>query len=230
MDVAVLGGAFDPPHVGHLFLAMATVRLHFARSVWIMPSPDRPDKSMVRGFDERIDLVGTAILQIPQELRGHIVPSTFERDLGTFRGSLFLMESLRKKFPTQRFGFVLGGDTLEKIATWNDPIAGVMTGTQFVQSVPCCIFARESQCSDHPFLTGAHKDTLCFGDLDSVAQELSLQMEDSMWQQARNSSHCYAEISSTRIRQELSSPTPDNDYLIWALGSRVMESVLKRSQ
>jgi nicotinate (nicotinamide) nucleotide adenylyltransferase len=230
VDIAILGGAFDPPHVGHLFLAMSAIRMGFADSVWIMPSPDRPDKTMLRGFDERFELINTAISQVPSELRPLLTASAYERDLGVFRGSLFLMASLSRSYPDRLFGFIMGGDTLEKLGTWNDPVTGAMTGELFLESVPCCIFARESQSVATQLLSHAHRLTTCVAHLDTVAQQLGLEMDDPKWRQARQHQHCYSEISSTRIRKELASVEPDEDYLLWALGSRVLDKVIKRSQ
>ena len=234
VDIAILGGAFDPPHVGHLFLAMSAIRMDFADTVWIMPSPDRPDKTMLRGFDERFELINTAISQVPRELRPLLTASAYERDLGVFRGSLFLMASLSRSYQDRQFGFIMGSDTLEKLGTWNDPVTGALTGERFLESVPCCIFARESQSVAMQLLSHAHPLTKCVADLDTVAQQLGLGMDDPKWHQSRNQSHsqlhCYSEISSTRIRKELASAEPDEDYLRWALGSRVLGKVIKRSQ
>jgi nicotinate (nicotinamide) nucleotide adenylyltransferase len=230
VDVAVLGGAFDPPHVGHLFLAMAAIRMGFADSVWIIPSPDRPDKTMLRDFDERFDLVNTAISQVPRELRPLLTASTYERDLGVFRGSLFLMASLGRSYPDRQFGFIMGGDTLEKLGTWNDPVSGAMTGTPFLESVPCCIFARQPLNVAQQSLSQTHKLSRYVADLDTAAQQLGLDLDDLGWRQAQKQPHFYSEISSTRIRKELSSPEPDEDYLMWALGSRVLHKVIKLSQ
>jgi nicotinic acid mononucleotide adenylyltransferase len=192
---------------------------------------------MLRGFDERFDLVNTAISQVPTELRPLVTASTYELDLGVFRGSLFLMESLGRSYPDRQFGFIMGGDTLEKLGTWNDPVTGALTGERFLESVPCCIFSRESQSVAMPLLSRAHSLTKCVADLDTVAQQLGLDLDDPKWRQAHRQSQgqsishvdCYSEISSTRIRKELASAEPDEDYLMWALGSRVLDKVIKRS-
>jgi nicotinic acid mononucleotide adenylyltransferase len=148
------------------------------------------------------------------------------------------MASLSRTYSDRQFGFIMGGDTLEKLGTWNDPVTGALTGTQFVESVPCCIFARESQSVAMQLQSHAHPLTKCVADLDTVAQQLGLDMDDPKWRQAHmkshtkshSQSHCYSEISSTRIRKELASAEPDEDYLMWALGSRVLDKVIKRSQ
>jgi len=42
--IGIFGGTFDPPHVGHLILAMeAFDQLHLARVLWVL-TPDPPHK------------------------------------------------------------------------------------------------------------------------------------------------------------------------------------------
>jgi nicotinic acid mononucleotide adenylyltransferase len=120
----------------------------------------------------KIKLLEIARKQFSEEFQKKIEVSTFEKELGLFRGSLFLMESLGRSYPDRQFGFIMGGDTLEKLGTWNDPVTGALTGERFLESVPCCIFARESQSLAMPLLSRAHPLTKCVADLDTVAQQL----------------------------------------------------------
>ena len=42
--VAVMGGAFDPVHRDHVYVAELCLKKGFCDEVWFMPSPDRWDK------------------------------------------------------------------------------------------------------------------------------------------------------------------------------------------
>lgn len=55
--IALYGGAFDPPHKGHLAILTNLVSLKFINEVWLLPSGDRSDKKLVLSKDERFDLL-----------------------------------------------------------------------------------------------------------------------------------------------------------------------------
>lgn len=56
MDIALLGGSFNPPHVGHLMAAVyvrATLR---AREVWLLPSFHHPFGKQLAPFEARVEM------------------------------------------------------------------------------------------------------------------------------------------------------------------------------
>ena len=222
-DVAILGGAFDPPHVGHLIMGAAALVLGFARDVWFVPSPDRPDKSMVRPFDERRKLVDLSLRQVTSELQQHLMTSSCEQELGDFRGSLFLMTTLVQRFPNKRFGFVMGGDVLSRIMTWNDPMTGRMTGAAFLNHVPCLVFGRGSSGGqgDGGVAVPSVPGSLVVADIDCVAAANDLFRRAGLPQPG--GSFSYSQLSSTRIREELASNCPDRDFMRLALGQLVLD-------
>ena len=52
-SVAILGGAFDPIHLGHLSLAEDTFRELKLDEVWFVPSAQSPLKENEAGLDEK---------------------------------------------------------------------------------------------------------------------------------------------------------------------------------
>ena len=55
--VALYGGAFDPPHQGHLSIIANLCSLPFVNEVWVLPCGDRTDKKLLFNMTERFDLL-----------------------------------------------------------------------------------------------------------------------------------------------------------------------------
>lgn len=142
VDVAIVGGAFDPPHLGHLSMALLSLSLGFARQVWFMPSPHRWDKSPGTSFATRTSHLQALLHLCPQKWRRQIEISDFEIGLGEFGGSLALMKALERAYPETSFGFVMGHDTLVKTQTWTNRDQTMRTGKIFLKTIPCLIFDR----------------------------------------------------------------------------------------
>ena len=61
--IGIFGGTFDPPHVGHLILAMeASDQLELDRVLWVL-TPDPPHKQgkKITAIETRIKMVQAAI-------------------------------------------------------------------------------------------------------------------------------------------------------------------------
>lgn len=55
--IALYGGAFDPPHRGHLSIIANLCSLTFVDEIWVLPSGDRNDKRLLLSMSERFDLL-----------------------------------------------------------------------------------------------------------------------------------------------------------------------------
>lgn len=56
-NIALYGGAFDPPHVGHLLLIKHLTTIPFIDEVWLLPSGDREDKKLLLTMENRFALM-----------------------------------------------------------------------------------------------------------------------------------------------------------------------------
>jgi len=114
--IGIFGGTFDPPHLGHLFVAEeARVRCGLARVLWVpnnVPA-HREGKSARAAADARLDLTARAIRDNPQfEL------SRVEIDRP---GASYLFDTLgvlREAHPVAELFFICGADSLRDVLTW----------------------------------------------------------------------------------------------------------------
>lgn len=113
LRIGLLGGSFNPPHLGHLHVARtALARLGLDR-LWVLVTPGNPLKS-------RADLAGlgrrlAATRRLLDDPR--IVVTAFESGLGspyTWR----TVEHLARRSPSVRFVWVMGADNLAGFHRW----------------------------------------------------------------------------------------------------------------
>ena len=62
--VALYGGAFSPPHLGHASLIEAILRLFPCDEIWVMPSADRHDKKISAPGKSRIEMLEILIQEL----------------------------------------------------------------------------------------------------------------------------------------------------------------------
>lgn len=117
-SVGILGGTFNPPHVGHLLCAQeAYDRLGLDRVV-LMPVHTPPHKEMWGdpGADERVALCRAAVAGDER-----FAVSTVEAD---HPGPSYTAATLRRihaESPQDRLTFIVGGDMAASLPTWREP-------------------------------------------------------------------------------------------------------------
>ncbi len=119
----ILGGTFDPPHIGHLALAQeAFARLDLDR-VWFMPAAAPPHK---RGLpiSSVADRRAMVELSIADDERFGL--ETIDLDRAEPAYTVETLARLRERWgDTAWIGFIVGWDMLLSLPSWRDP-AGVV--------------------------------------------------------------------------------------------------------
>jgi nicotinate-nucleotide adenylyltransferase len=116
--VGIFGGTFDPPHVGHLILAMeASDQLKLDQVLWVLaPDPPHKQDKNIAPLDIRIRMVKEAIDADPlfalsyadiNRPGPHYVVDT--------------MHILRREHPDAELVFLMGGDSLRNLLHWYEP-------------------------------------------------------------------------------------------------------------
>jgi len=119
MRVGIFGGTFDPPHVGHLILAMeAFDQLHLDKVLWVLtPNPPHKIGKEITSTEIRLEMVEASIGDDPafQLSRVDIDRSGphYMRDT---------VDLLRLEFPAASLVFLMGGDSLRDLSTWHEPV------------------------------------------------------------------------------------------------------------
>ena len=124
MKIAILGGSFDPPHLGHLLIAGQVKELLGMDQVWLMPnySTSAHDKIFQKQLSPITDRLAMAKLLENDYLK----VSEFEILYNQASITIVTLELLVKKYPEHTFYWITGSDKLEtfqKYDRWRDIIA-----------------------------------------------------------------------------------------------------------
>jgi nicotinate-nucleotide adenylyltransferase len=118
MKIAIIGGAFDPIHMGHIQLASLVEP--FFNEVWIMPAYDHMHGKKMAPAPHRLRMCRIALLHSPIPLVRTTKISDFEITNKLDDGTFSLMQKLSAAYPDNDFHFVIGQDNADTIHTWRN--------------------------------------------------------------------------------------------------------------
>ena len=118
MKIGLLGGTFDPPHLGHLIMADEALYQCGLDEVWFLPSfepphAERKTSSHPIAAEHRLEMVQRAI---QDDRRFKLSTIEYER-----RGKSYTyetIEELNEKFPEHQFYFIIGADMVNDLPKW----------------------------------------------------------------------------------------------------------------
>ncbi len=117
MRVAVFGGSFNPPHVGHALVAGWLHWAEHADAVWLVPCADHPlGKRGLEGFEARAEWCRALADAVGPWVRVETIEQELPRPSYTIR----TLEALSERYPEHTFRLVVGADILEQVDEWQD--------------------------------------------------------------------------------------------------------------
>lgn len=116
--VGIMGGTFNPIHLGHLFLADNAYEQLELDKVLFMPSKNPPHKEKPDMVTEqqRVDMITLAIKDNP-----HFELSTFELDRDGMTYTADTLTLLTEQNPDTEYYFIVGADSLFYMHKWWKP-------------------------------------------------------------------------------------------------------------
>lgn len=117
--IGIMGGTFDPIHIGHLILGERAYEQLNLDKVWFMPSGNPPHKRDRQGRasdEQRTEMVRLAIEGNP-----HFELSVFEMKKEGYTYTYHTLESLQEEIPDAEFFFIIGADSLFDFPKWMKP-------------------------------------------------------------------------------------------------------------
>jgi nicotinate-nucleotide adenylyltransferase len=184
MRIAILGGSFDPPHLGHLLIARQVQEFLTMDQVWLMPAFHHPFNRNLSDVQTRLTL--TKLLETET-----IKVSDFEIKYNHTSYTIDTLNKLKEHYPKDTFYWITGSDQLEhfqKYKDWQD----------IVSKHNLIIFPREWMLS--------HLE-------DIVREKLMLKTIPENVIVLQNKDLITTNISSTKIRDRLKEGLPIH-YLV----------------
>ena len=126
--VGILGGTFDPPHEGHLFISkFAKIKLDIGEVWWIVTTTNPLKKNKI-DYKKRLK-------KVKRFLMNHQIKVIVIQDLSKNTYTVDLLEYLFKKFPHKKFIWLMGADNLFSFHLWRD-------WKKIFYNIPIAIFDR----------------------------------------------------------------------------------------
>jgi len=129
--VGLLGGSFNPAHMGHRFISLQAIKTLGLDEVWWLVTPQNPlkDSRMMLSLAER---VRRARLIVRHPL---IRVTDIENRLGT-RFTADTLTAMHRRFPCIRFVWLMGADNLMQMPHWD-------RWERIFATVPVAVFDRK---------------------------------------------------------------------------------------
>ena len=120
MKLGILGGTFNPPHIGHLICAQEAHRQLGLDRVVLIPTGTPPHKQVEAdpGGETRF---GLCRLAIGDDERFEV--SRLELDRAGRSYTVDTLKALRDQHPQDDLTFIVGGDMARSLPTWREPEA-----------------------------------------------------------------------------------------------------------
>jgi nicotinate-nucleotide adenylyltransferase len=117
--VGLLGGSFDPPHRGHLWMAREARRHWQLDAVWLLPAYEPPHKTVVAPYPDR-----AAMARLLAAAEPWLAVDESEAARGGVSYMLDTVRALKLQHgPARQFFLILGADSLAELETWHEPAA-----------------------------------------------------------------------------------------------------------
>ena len=114
--IGILGGTFDPPHLGHLLIASEVQHALALSEIWFIPNQIPPHKKNEHftDSDHRLNMLKIAIKDHPE-----FSVSTIELEREGPSYTYDTLRLLREEFPEHAFYFIIGADMIEYLPNWH---------------------------------------------------------------------------------------------------------------
>lgn len=107
--IGLLGGSFDPIHLGHIAMANLALEKLNLDEVWFIPTKQNPLKKKT---------------QTAYKIRCEMIELALEEKMKLFKDdsiyTIDLIENLNQQFPNYEFYFIIGNDSLEGLSKWKE--------------------------------------------------------------------------------------------------------------
>jgi len=119
-ELGILGGTFNPPHIGHLVMVQEALDQLGLDRVVLMPVAQPPHKEAPAdpGADVRLELCRLATAGSP-----HVEVCDLEIERGGASYTVDTLRALHERAPEHALTFIVGGDMAYSLPSWREPEA-----------------------------------------------------------------------------------------------------------
>lgn len=116
--IGIMGGTFDPVHIGHLIMAQSALTELKLDRVIFMPSGNPPHKELSRITDAKIR---SEMVKLAIDKNDKFVYSDFELKRDGIVYTADTLRMIRERDPDMELYFIVGADSLLDMEKWHEP-------------------------------------------------------------------------------------------------------------
>lgn len=109
MNVGILGGSFNPPHIGHLLLCQYVLAIFHIDEIWLVPVTEHPFGKKLVSYDYRLDMCNS-FYAYNNKIRTLNIYNKFTIDL---------VKALKTSWD-HNFSLIIGSDIIKDLNKWKD--------------------------------------------------------------------------------------------------------------
>ncbi len=136
-QVAIFGGAFNPPHLGHAKVVETLLRRGLAQEVWLMPVGRHPFFKQTASELHRLAMLELLRESMSEFAKNRTLISTFELEQKGVSYSYQTLSKLSVEYSNIDFSFVMGSDNLSQFTQWR-------SYRQLLSRFPIYVYPRRS--------------------------------------------------------------------------------------
>lgn len=118
MKIGILGGTFNPVHIGHLLLGEYAYEQFDLDEIWFMPNGNPPHKEVLYrkgALEQRLEMIRLAIQGVP-----YFKLNLHEADDSKHSYTYQTLREFKFMYPDYEFYFIVGADSLFSIEEWRN--------------------------------------------------------------------------------------------------------------
>lgn len=116
--IGLLGGSFNPPHMGHALLALYVLETCELDGLWLVPTWRHAFGKDLAAYDDRVGMCAAMAAGLGPRVEVSRVEEEVARARGGESRTLHTLEHLAATRPALRFRLVIGSDILGETHKW----------------------------------------------------------------------------------------------------------------
>lgn len=115
MRIGLLGGSFNPPHLGHIHISLQTQKKFRLQQIWWVPTKQNPLKTAFKSS------IVSRILECNKITKNYsqILVKDFENKIPSIY-TIDLLERITKQHPQHQFYWIIGADNILQFHKWKN--------------------------------------------------------------------------------------------------------------
>lgn len=111
MKIALFGGSFDPPHLGHQIVIQQVLELTKIEQIWLLPAYRHTFRKKLSPASHRLQMA-RFLLNEQIKLNTCEIDNQFDGD------TIHPVRWLKNQYPQHQFNFLMGSDQLSSFRKW----------------------------------------------------------------------------------------------------------------